>query len=472
MSLYLAVFGKPRYLGLVDIGDLELGAGRWVVIETLRGIEMALLGGTLSREQEGKYRNACLEDSSDEHTRGPEPMLQEVTLIGPADSSQIYEHDERRLDEEAVLIRSRQILRGHQFQMKLVDVEYTMDRKKLFFYFTSDQRVDFRAYVRDLAKEFRIRIEMRQIGVRDEAKTVRGVSPCGRPCCCSYWLHRFTPINIRMVKEQNLALNPTKISGICGRLMCCMFYEHSTYSELWKNLPSPGTKIKAPSGNYILEGVDLHTEMVRVTFPEGGETPIPIAKFELFKETILRGETWQIEEKKETEHDHRFVLQHGGMSVSEERITERASAERAGLDRANSKGINPHLQPVQDLTSQASVKAEESSADKKRHRKWKDARSGLRKQEEKMRTAQRTAENEEGVKVLKERNKPTDNVRPDTRKDVHQDTLSGTQARNAHKLSSHTHSTHTHSAHGRHRPKLKGGNQGSGNTGSAGKVDS
>ena len=200
MSLYLAVFGKPRYLGLVDIGDLEMSTGSWIVIDTLRGREMGLLGGTLSREQESKYRSACLDESSDEHTRGPEPMLQEVELVGPASASQIKEHGTRRLDEDAVLIRARQLLRAHPFQMKLVDVEYTMDRKKLFFYFTSEQRVDFRAYVRDLAKEFRIRIEMRQIGVRDEAKTVRGVSPCGRPCCCSYWLHRFTPINIRMVK--------------------------------------------------------------------------------------------------------------------------------------------------------------------------------------------------------------------------------------------------------------------------------
>ena len=299
MSLYLAVFGKPRYLGLVDIGNLELCAGNWVVIETLRGLEIGILGGTLSREQEGKYRSACLEESSEEHTRGPEPMLQEVTLVGPASESQIQEHGARRLDEEAVLVRSRQILRTHQFQMKLVDVEYTMDRKKLFFYFTSEQRVDFRAYVRDLAKEFRIRIEMRQIGVRDEAKTVRGVSPCGRPCCCSYWLHSFTPINIRMVKEQNLALNPTKISGICGRLMCCMIYEYPTYSELWKNLPSPGSKIKAPQGNYVVEGVNLHTETVRISFPEGGETPIPIADFARFRDTIMSGEPWQKDENKD-----------------------------------------------------------------------------------------------------------------------------------------------------------------------------
>jgi cell fate regulator YaaT (PSP1 superfamily) len=368
----LAVFGKPRYLGLVDIGNLEIGAVRWIVIETLRGLEMALLGGTLSREQEGKYRSACLDDSSDEHTRGPEPMLQEVRLVGPASESQIQEHGSRRLDEEAVLIRSRQILRGHQFQMKLVDVEYTMDRKKLFFYFTSDQRVDFRAYVRDLAKEFRIRIEMRQIGVRDEAKTVRGVSPCGRPCCCSYWLHRFTPINIRMVKEQNLALNPTKISGICGRLMCCMFYEHSTYSELWKNLPTPGSKIKTPQGNYVLEGVDLHTEMVRVGFPEGGEVPIPVAEFAVFKETIMRGEAWKKDEKKDADEPDRK-----GVSP---RVTprvalkpEKISIEEHIAERTVAEIESPPSEPLQEQTPRNQQLADASSAAKKRNRRRKEA---------------------------------------------------------------------------------------------------
>ena len=144
-----------------------------------------------------------------------------------------------------------------------------LDRRKLFFYFTSEQRVDFRAYVRDLARDFHTRIEMRQIGVRDEARVVKGIGPCGRPCCCSYWLHDFTPICIRMVKEQKLALNPTKISGICGRLMCCMAYEHETYGALWKGLPGPGSKIRTENGTYVLESVDLASERVQVRTPSG-----------------------------------------------------------------------------------------------------------------------------------------------------------------------------------------------------------
>jgi cell fate regulator YaaT (PSP1 superfamily) len=288
----LAVFGKPRYLGLVNISDLAPRAGQWIVIKTVRGLEMGLLGGSLSQEQEAKYRASCLNEPGEEQTRGPEPILQEVEFVEPAGEAQVGEYYLCRSDEEAVLVRARQILKDHQLQMKLVDVEYTIDRRKLFFYFTSEQRIDFRAYVRDLAREFRIRIEMRQIGVRDEARTVRGISPCGRPCCCSYWLHRFTPINIRMVKEQNLALNPAKISGICGRLMCCMAYEHLTYNELWKSLPSPGAKIRTPQGNFVLEGVDLRSKTVLVRFPEGREVPIAIAEFSNFRETVMNGDSW------------------------------------------------------------------------------------------------------------------------------------------------------------------------------------
>ena len=292
MSIYLATFGKLRYLGLAEVPDAAASKARWILIRTVRGLEMGLLGGPLSQEQEAKYRASCIEDGSGEHTRGPEPMLQEVEYVGNADADRIEEYYRCRGDEDSVLLRSREILVSHGLQMKLVDVEFLLDRKKLFFYFTSEQRVDFRGYVRDLAREFRTRIEMRQIGVRDEARVVSGIGPCGRPCCCSYWLHRFTPICIRMVKEQNLALNPTKISGICGRLMCCMAYEHPLYSALWKSLPSPGAKIRTENGNYVLDSVDLASESVRVRFPNGHLVPVSIAEFPDFKEAVLQGQDW------------------------------------------------------------------------------------------------------------------------------------------------------------------------------------
>ena len=132
--------------------------------------------------------------------------------------------------------------------MKLIDVEYTFDNNKVIFYFTADGRVDFRELVKDLATIFKTRIELRQIGVRDEAKMLGGLGPCGRPMCCSSFLGDFTSVSIKMAKEQNLSLNPTKISGICGRLMCCLNYEQSTYEDIRKRLPKVGSVVQTEDG--------------------------------------------------------------------------------------------------------------------------------------------------------------------------------------------------------------------------------
>ena len=293
MSIYLAVFGKPRYLGLVDIKNQSSG-GTWVLLKTMRGLEMGLLGGALSQEQEEKYRKVGSDEADEANLHGTEPMLQEVSFVSVASAEDMEIISQNRVDEDEALIKSRVLLVGHKLPIKLVEVEYLFDKKKLFFYFTSDNRVDFRAYVRDLAREFRTRIEMRQIGVRDEARTAKGISQCGRPCCCSYWLHKFTPICIRMVKEQNLALNPTKISGLCGRLMCCMSFEHDMYEEIWKKLPNPGSKLKTANGNYVVAGIDLKSESVLVRFPEGNDVNIPVADFEKFKQTVVSGGTWEV----------------------------------------------------------------------------------------------------------------------------------------------------------------------------------
>lgn len=296
MSKYLVLFGKPRYLGIMEIFDLPVQRGEWILIETTRGVEIGLVGGELSGEQEERYRSSCLEESDEGQPKGGEPTLQNVVFKSRASSDDLNVRSQALDEEQRVLISAREILKGHNLPMKLVDVEYLLDRKKLFFYFTSEQRVDFRAYVRDLAREFKTRIELRQIGVRDEAKSVKGISPCGRECCCSYWLHRFTPICIRMVKEQNLALNPTKISGICGRLMCCMSFEHEMYTQLWKNLPNPGSKVKGPMGNFLLLGIDLKAAGVRVRCPDGKEILVSVADFEEFRSTVLRGDEWRQDE--------------------------------------------------------------------------------------------------------------------------------------------------------------------------------
>ena len=286
MTTYLTIFGKPRYLGLATVND-EIDTTGWAVLKTARGYEMGLPGGPLNDEQQAKYK---AEAAKYEETT--EAMLQEVEFVRSADAEDIENYYTCRREENDALLRARDILSVHNLDMKLVDVEYMLDRRKFFLYFTAEQRVDFRAYVRDLAREFRTRIEMRQVGIRDEARIIKGIAPCGRPCCCGYWLHGFQPISIRIVKEQRSELNPTKISGLCGRLMCCMSYEQELYTELWAKLPGPGAKIRTEQGVYMLESLDIGREIVNVRFPSGRLVQVMINEFPDFQAAVLRGEEW------------------------------------------------------------------------------------------------------------------------------------------------------------------------------------
>lgn len=293
MNVYLVIFGKPRYLGFVEMDDLSPEKGSRILVESMRGVEMGIIAGVLTSDQQARFVDSCSEEPQEGQPKGGEPMLQDVNFISFPSKDDLQDYGDNQIEEHKILVKAREILRGHDLSMKLVDVEYMLDRKKLFFYFTSDQRVDFRAYVRDLAREFKTRIELRQIGVRDEAKVVKGLGPCGQVCCCSYWLHSFTPICIKMVKEQNLALNPTKISGICGRLMCCMCYEHSMYRDLWSSLPNPGSKLKTAKGSFVVLGVDLNKKAARVRCPDGPEILVSIDDFAEFKECIMNGRVWE-----------------------------------------------------------------------------------------------------------------------------------------------------------------------------------
>lgn len=155
-------------------------------------------------------------------------------------------------------------IKEHKLKMKLVDVEYTFDRNKIIFYFTAEGRVDFRELVKDLASIFRTRIELRQIGVRDEAKMLGGIGPCGRALCCSTWLGDFEPVSIKMAKDQNLSLNPTKISGLCGRLMCCLKYEHDQYESAKDELPEIGSRVVTSMGDGKVVGLNMDNNMVQV----------------------------------------------------------------------------------------------------------------------------------------------------------------------------------------------------------------
>jgi len=293
LSFYLMSFGKPRFLGVVDINK-NLRKGTYIVVESARGVELALNLGEISPDKIELYREKFCNASQDEppQLKGSEPLFQDLTYVREAEALDLSESSLQREEEERILLEAREILKEHKLPMKLVEAEYLLDRKKLFFFFTSEQRIDFRAFVKDLARKFKTRIELRQIGVRDEAKVVKGLGPCGRPCCCGYWLNTFEPICIRMVKEQNLSLNPAKTSGICGRLMCCIAYERKTYSKLWERLPNPGSKIKGPDATYVVSGVDITSDSVKIIEPGKGEILVPVDRFEAFRECVEKGEVW------------------------------------------------------------------------------------------------------------------------------------------------------------------------------------
>lgn len=327
MRKYLAVYGKPRYLGLVSY-DGDIKKGEKLVVESARGEESALVVGELSPQQEAEYRQM---KHSSEHGDGviknSEPVVSDLKFLDFATEEDCDKESEYREEEKSILANAKKLLVPHNLDMKLIDVEFLRAKRKLFFYFSSEQRVDFRAYVRDLAREFKTRIELRQVGVRDEAKIIRGVGPCGRPCCCSYWLNQFAPIGIKMVKEQNLALNPSKISGICGRLMCCMCFEHRVYHEAWEGLPHPGTKIKTPNGIVIVAGIDLPTNSLRCIVAGKGEVKIPKDKFEEFREVVVSGGEWALPEAEPEDETPFFIQENFRVELRSERITEQITAE-------------------------------------------------------------------------------------------------------------------------------------------------
>lgn len=219
--------GKIYFFGP---GDLELRAGMHIIVETARGVEM----GTVMTDPK---------DVSEEEVI--QPLKPVIRIASEADEKTAAKNMEK--EKEAFKICLEKIAK-HKLDMKLVDAEYTFDNNKLLFYFTADGRIDFRELVKDLAAVFRTRIELRQIGVRDETKIMGGIGICGRPLCCHTYLSEFAPVSIKMAKEQNLSLNPTKISGVCGRLMCCLKNEEETYEYLNSRLPNVGDYVTTDDG--------------------------------------------------------------------------------------------------------------------------------------------------------------------------------------------------------------------------------
>lgn len=227
-------FKKAGKIYYFDPDNIEVKKGQHVVVETARGIE---------------YGEVVVGQKDILEADVVAPLKKVLRIATMEDEVQNQLNVDKEKEAFEICIEKIAL---HELDMKLIDVEYTFDNNKVIFYFTADGRIDFRELVKDLAAIFKTRIELRQIGVRDEAKMIGGLGPCGKSLCCATWLGDFEPVSIKMAKEQSLSLNPTKISGICGRLMCCLKYEHDMYLSLRENLPEVGEKILTPEG---VEGI-------------------------------------------------------------------------------------------------------------------------------------------------------------------------------------------------------------------------
>ena len=227
--------------------ELDICVGDHVIVETARGVE---------------YGFVVLGPKEVDDSKVIQPLKEVIRIATPKDDAR--EESNRKKEKEAFEICQKKI-RAHNLEMKLIDAEYTFDNNKMLFYFTADGRIDFRELVKDLAAVFKTRIELRQIGVRDETKILGGIGICGRPLCCHTYLSEFAPVSIKMAKEQNLSLNPTKISGICGRLMCCLKYENHMYCKHGCNgcgrrerieIPKMGSKVVTTMGEGKVVGIN------------------------------------------------------------------------------------------------------------------------------------------------------------------------------------------------------------------------
>ena len=250
---------------------LDIPLGESVIVETARGIEC------------GEVVIAEREIDESEFSSPIKPVIR----IASSQDFDVIEKNKKR-EQDAFKICEEKI-KKHDLKMNLIDVECTFDNNKILFYFTAESRIDFRELVKDLASVFRTRIELRQIGVRDEAKKLGGLGICGQPFCCSRFLGEFQPVSIKMAKEQSLSLNPTKISGTCGRLMCCLKYEQESYEELLKITPKVGAVVKTADGRGVVEEVNLLTGKLRVKMDKtDAVATVDKNDVEVIKDAVMR----------------------------------------------------------------------------------------------------------------------------------------------------------------------------------------
>ena len=250
-----------------DPGKLEIKRTDHVIVETARGMEYGTVVGDIKEVTEEEVFT---------------PLKPIIRIATHQDDEKAKKNKEKEKEAFGICLEK---IKVHKLQMKLIDAEYTFDNNKLLFYFTADGRIDFRELVKDLAAVFRTRIELRQIGVRDETKIRGGIGICGRPLCCNAHLSDFIPVSIKMAKEQNLSLNPTKISGVCGRLMCCLKHEEETYEELNRNLPNVGDHVTTEDGKKgEVASVNVLRQLVKVIVEDtDGEKEIKECKASTLK---------------------------------------------------------------------------------------------------------------------------------------------------------------------------------------------
>lgn len=240
--------GKIYYF---DPDGLDIKVGDHVIVETIRGIE---------------YGTVVITNREISEEELVAPLKKVIRIATPEDDEK---EKENRVKEVEAFDICKQKIKEHGLEMKLIDVEFTFDNNKIMFYFTAEGRIDFRELVKDLAAIFKTRIELRQIGVRDETKMMGSLGICGRPLCCSSFLCEFQPVSIKMAKDQNLSLNPTKISGVCGRLMCCLKFEEETYREINDRLPDVGQEVMTPDGKGTVLDINVLRELIKVAINKG-----------------------------------------------------------------------------------------------------------------------------------------------------------------------------------------------------------
>ena len=333
--------GKIYYF---DPADFDLDMAMHVIVETARGIEM---GTVLIPPKE----------VDDDKVVSP---LKPVIRVATDEDEKTVERNKEK-EKEAFAICKEKIIK-HGLEMKLVDAEYTFDGNKLLFYFTADGRIDFRELVKDLAAVFRTRIELRQIGVRDETKIRGGIGICGRPLCCSTYLTEFAAVSIKMAKEQNLSLNPTKISGVCGRLMCCLKNEQETYEYLNSRLPSVGDSVITPTGMHgEVSGVNVLRQLVKVVVDNGEEKELQEYAVDDLKFTPRRRRDVRVtdEEMKELEG-----LEDNGSTEEENERPQREN--RRENNRGKYRREQNDASPETDVGSESRENREKNDSGEKR----------------------------------------------------------------------------------------------------------